>query len=267
MKMNDPHVVALLYRVKHSESIDYSEAQPLVLDKPAFLLEVKDNQARFELKEHYATEGEAREAIEEYIRAWEFHACLENGPDAFGLKFQKAEILDRNPTPGVLSIRATIRSGIPTVSATLTLGFRSFPSPPSDFSLLGLRDLYVRTMFDRHMNYRRRCALLTEVAYFCLTRLECMAEKIKRNKESNRKAASRYFQIDKEVLGEIGRLSSTKGGPAGARKGGGVSNDLANEERRFLVEAIKKMIRRAAEKAYNPDANLEKISLSDFPPL
>ena len=47
----------------------------------------------------------------------------------------------------------------------------------------------------------------------------------------------------------------------------GVSDDLTNEERRFLEEAIKKMIRRAAEKAYNPDANLPKISLSDFPPL
>lgn len=27
--MNDPHVVALNYRITHSDSIDYSEAEPL----------------------------------------------------------------------------------------------------------------------------------------------------------------------------------------------------------------------------------------------
>ncbi len=265
--MNDPHVVALLYRVDHGKSVSYQDAEPLLLDEPAFRLEVKDGQARFELKEHYATQEDALKSVEDYIQNWEFDASLESGPGSFRLKFQKAEIVDRNPTPGVINLRATIRSGIPTVSATLTLGFRSFPSPPSDFSLLGLRDLYVRTMFDRYMNYRRRRALLTEVAYFCLTRLEYIEEKIKRNKESNRKAASRYFQIDMKVLKEIGRLSSTKGGPSGARKGEGVSDDLTNEESLFLEEAIKKMIRRAAKKAHNPDADLPKTSLSDLPPI
>ena len=31
--MNDPHVGALLYRIEHSESIDWSAAQPLELDE------------------------------------------------------------------------------------------------------------------------------------------------------------------------------------------------------------------------------------------
>ena len=47
LKMNDPHVVALLYRVEHDEAVDYSNAKPHVSDEPAFRLEVKDNQARF----------------------------------------------------------------------------------------------------------------------------------------------------------------------------------------------------------------------------
>ena len=262
--MNDPHVVALLYRVEHGESFDYKEAKPFVSDKsPAFRLEVKDKRVRFELKEHYATEEEAREAIEGYIRDWEFSACLEKGPDSFRLKFQKAEIVDRNPTPGVLSIRGTLIGEPAKLSARLVLGFRKYPSPPSGIRI----DADVRTMFERYMNYRRKREPLPGTAYFCLTTLENMMEKIKRNKESSRKAASRYFQIDEEVLRKIGRLSSTKGGPAGARKGGGVSHDLTNEERCFLEEAVKKMIRRAAEKAHNPDADLPKISLADLPPI
>lgn len=262
--MNDPHVVALLYRVEHGESFDYKEAKPLVCDKsPAFHLEVKDKQVRFELKEHYATEEDVREAIEEYIRNWEFDVRLEKGPDSFGLKFRKAEIIDRNPTPGVLSIRGTLTGEPAKISGKLVLGFRKYPSPPSGIRI----DADVRTMFDRYMNYRRRREPLPGTAYFCLTRLEEMAIKEKRNAKKKREAASRYFQIDEKVLWEIGRLSSTKGGPAGARKGGGVSHDLTNEERCFLEEAVKKMIRRAAEKAHNPDADLPKISLADLPPI
>lgn len=266
--MNDPHVAALLYRVEHGESFDYKEAKPLVCDKsPAFHLEVKDKQVRFELKEHYATEEDAREAIEEYIRVWEFDAALKKGPDAFRLRFDKAEIVDRNPTPGVLTIRGTITGEPFKLSGGLILGFRKYPSPPSDFSLLGLLDPNAQTMFDRYMNYRRGGEPLPGAAYFCLTVLENMAEGKKRDGEGKRKAVSRYFQFDKDVLAEIGRLSSTKGGPAGARKSGGVSLDLTDEERRFLEEAVKKMIRRAAEKAHSPDADLPKIKLSDLPPI
>ncbi len=255
--MNDPHVAALLYRVEHGESVSYKEAETLVLEEPTFRLEVKDNQARFELKNHYATEEEAREAIEDYIRAWEFSACLESGPDSFQLKFHKAEIVDRNPTPGVVYFQ--FRTSMPRVTITPAVKKHSYPLLPSSISI----NPDIQTMFDRYMNYRRKQEPLPGTAYFCLTVLENMAEGKKRDGEGKRKAASRYFQIDKEVLDEIGRLSSTKGGPSGARKGRGVSHDLTNEESRFLDEAVERMIRRAAEKVHNPDADLPKISLSD----
>ena len=261
--MNDPHVVALLYRVDHGESVSYKEAEPLVLDEAAFRLEVKDNKARFELKEHYATHEDALKSLEDYIHNWESDACLENGPDSFRLKFQKAEIKDRNPTPGMLHIRGTFIGEPAKVSGKLTLGFRSYPSPPSGIRI----NADVQTMFDRYMNHRRGREPLPGAAYFCLTMLEYIAEKIKQNQKSNRKTASRYFQIDMKVLEKIGLLSSTKGGPTGARKGEGVSDDLTNEESLFLEEAIKKMIRRAAKKAHNPDADLPKISLSDLPQI
>lgn len=259
--MNDPHVAALLYRVEHGESLDYKDAEPLVLDESTFRLEVKDGQVRFELKGHYATEEEAREAIEDYIRTWEFDVCLRYGPESFRLKFQKAEIVDRNPTPGVLNIRGSLIGKSSQLSARLVLGFRSYPSPPSDIVVTP----DVQTMSDRYMNYRRKHEPLPGTAYFCLTVLENMAEEKKRDGEGKRKAASRYFQIGMGVLSKIGHLSDEKGGPSEARKSKGVANDLTNEERCFLEEATKKMIRRAAEKAQSPDANLPKISLTNLP--
>ena len=105
--MNDPHVVALIYDIEHGASVDYEEAEPFIREEPAFRLEVKDKKARFELKGHYAKESAARESIEEYIRVWEFDACLNNGSDSFKLRFDKAEIKDRNPTPGQVSIYAS----------------------------------------------------------------------------------------------------------------------------------------------------------------
>ncbi len=260
--MNDPHVVALLYRVEHGESVDYSEAEPLVREEPAFRLEVKDNKVRFELKDHYASEEDARNAVEDYIRDWEFDACLEKGPDSFRLKFDRAKIIDRNPTLGACRLAAEV-TATGYGSSTLTIGFRSYPSPPSDIRI----DAAVQTMFDRYMNHLRRLELLPGMANFCLTMLEDMAERAKQGRESKRKAASRYFQIEMKVLQEIGRLSSTKGGPLGARKSEGVFHDLTNEESGFLRVAVKKMIRRAAEKAHSPGKIPAKISLPDLSPI
>ena len=103
--MNDPHVVTLIYRIEHGDSIDYSQAKPLVVDEPRFRLSVEDMWARFEFKAHYATAEQARDAIADYIRVWEFDATLKRGnPDSFRLRFEKAEIVDRDPTPGAVRL-------------------------------------------------------------------------------------------------------------------------------------------------------------------
>ena len=66
----------------------------------------------------------------------------------------------------------------------------------------------------------------------------------------------------------ISRISGGGGGPEHARKRAGIDEDpLTDQELRFFVEAIKAIIRRAAERAHDPDQNLPKISLSDLPPV
>ena len=265
--MNDPHVVALIYDVDHGKSVSYDEAKPLCRDEEAFRLEVKDKKAWFYLKDHYATEAEARKAIEEYIRNWEFGACLQGGPDSFKLKFDRAEIEDRSPTPGVVDIAFTARAGSPRVRLAFSAAVLDYPSPPSDISITP----DVQTMYDRYMAHRRGHEPLTGMAYFCLTFLESLAtkeneEKNKRQDIAKRTAAAKYFQIDKRVLEKIGELSTERGGPMEARKYEGVDQELTGEERRFLEEAIKKIVRRVAEKARAPETDLMRISLSDLPP-
>ena len=266
--MNDPHVVALIYDVAHGKSVSYNEAKPLCRDEEAFRLEVKDKKAWFYLKDHYATEAEARKVIEEYVRNWEFDACLQGDPDNFKLKFERAQIEDRSPTPGVLGVAFTFRVGTPRVSVTASAAVLDYPSPPSDISITP----DVQTMYDRYMAHRRDREPLAGTAYFCLTFLESLAKKESEHQNKGqanskkRDAAAKYFQIDKRVLEKIGELSTERGGPLEARKYEGVDQELTGEERRFLEEAIKKIVRRVAEKARAPETDLMRISLSDLPP-
>ena len=265
--MNDPHVVALIYEVNHRESVNYDEAEPLVVEENAFRLEVRDKKASFYLKDHYADEDAARKPIEEYIREWECEVSLQKGPDYFSLKFQYSKIKDRNPLPSKpdkTDLCVSISSGISHIESTLCIVTKPtrFPSPPSDVSF----NPDVRTLLDRYMNHCRGHEPLTSMAYFCFTFLNYLGEYGLNNGTTGVGAAARYFRISRRVLTTVNRLCSTKGGPLGARKQVGVGQDLTNEESLFLTEAAKKIIRRAAEKAKSPTKNLTQMTMSDLPP-
>ena len=261
--MNDPQVVSLIFGIEHGSLVDYSQAEPLVREEPAFRLEVKDKQARFEMNRHYATEDEARKAIEEYIRIWESDACLRHrDPDFFQLVFNQSQIIDRYPGPG-LSLQ--IKAGTPTVSATLAPVRPNYPVPPSNIDL----DPNVQTMYQRYMGYRRDHERLTQLAYCCLTLLENSAQQpppnVQRRRRTlpKRQAAAGKYRIDAAVLNRVGDLCANKGGPEEARKADGIDNSLTEPERQFLEQIIEKLIRRMAEMAPSPGRNFQEISWSD----
>ena len=252
--MNDPHVVALIYRIDHGDSIDYSQAPRLDVEEPRFRLTVEDRRARFEFKVHYATEERARQEIAEYIRVWEFDATLKRGnPDSFRLQFEKAEVIDRNPTPGAVRIsgRLEVRG---TGSARITLRVPAYPAPPSDIAL----DPDAETMHQRYLRHRQGREPLPAMAYFCLTVLELAA--------GGRKAAAHKYRIDLAVLSKIGELTSGNRSGPDARKASRAPA-LTDREHHFLRQAVKAVIRRVAERAHAPAGGLPRISRSDLPSL
>ncbi|MDE2724179.1 MAG: hypothetical protein OXI59_12460 [Gemmatimonadota bacterium] len=263
--MNDPHVVALIYRINHGDKIDYSKAERLERDEPEFHLTVEDKNVRFEFKEHFTTEEQAREAIGNYIRMWEFDATLQFGiPDSFRLEFVEAEVIDRNPPNGI-SMSATFGG----FSARLKLAkpptiVRNYPPPPSDIAL----SPEAETMHQRYMGYRQQREPLPAMAYFCLSMLENppTAGSGTRRIGRKRKDAAERFGIDENVLDRIGEFSSTRGG-MDARKREGTGRPLSSGERMFLDRAVKAIIRRVAEREHTRNDNLPVLSLSEFPPL
>ena len=262
--MNDPHVVALFYNVKHSAAVDYSDAKPLEHEEDNFSVRIENKEVCFTMKAHYATAKEARKAVKEYIDNWEFAAGLRRESDMFKLVYWKPEIEYRNvesgnhvgaPDPVFWKFTTLLKD---------TIIIAPYPSPPQS----GLKITPdVRSMSDRFAGYRLDREPLASMAYFCLTILEVLADpkngarkNQKREPGTARKAAAEDYKIAVEVLSKIGELSSVKG----ARKAGG-EVDFTIPEKRFLEKAVEAMIHRLAEVADGPVSRLPKIELTDLP--
>jgi hypothetical protein len=52
--MNDPHVVALLYRVEYSPFFTYGKVQPCAHELAGFRIRIESEQATVEPKQHFA---------------------------------------------------------------------------------------------------------------------------------------------------------------------------------------------------------------------
>ena len=167
------------------------------------------------------------------------------------------------------------------VTISFKLKPKSYPSPPSGLKITP----DVKSMYDRLMRYLSGKEPLASMAYFCLTVLEISTrDRCKKAKDAGPKSskgeiyrvelasvvcpqvvptwratAAEMYGIERAVLNKIGHLSSKKG----ARKADG-QEALTDPEARFLKEAIKALIHRAAEVAYGPVSRLPEIKLTDL---
>ena len=98
------------------------------------------------------------------------------------------------------------------------------------------------------------------MVYFCLTVLEFPWG------SRRRQGAANHYGIDETVLGNLGELTSTKGG-VGARKAQSVPLEYTSEETSSLKAAVKAIIRRAAEVAHDLNARRSFITMSSLPPI
>ena len=256
--MRYPRVSALHYVIEHDSSIDYSAAQPLSRHEASFDLRVDDKRVCFTMKESYATAEEAREAIGPYIDGWELEAGLQHGPNKFKLRFGGADLENLDSTTGQVVEQPSVPLPLVMIGEVrVTEGVPYYPSP-SPIAVSFNPD--VRSMFDRYLGYRGGREHLTTMAYFCLTVLETSTGQ----RRSSRKTAAKHYGINKAILDRIGLLTSKKGG-ARARKAQGVRRELSQDETRFLDEAIKAIVRRAAEFANDPNVARRIITMQDLP--
>jgi len=245
--MNDPHVEALVYVVKHSPTFSYDKAEPYERQLPECRINIERRQATIAPKEHFATAEKARAVVEPILRAWELDAALEHdNPDVLRFVYLAPKIIDRDPTPGVARIEpVSVRLKMGDLAVCLDLG--EYPAPPA--GLVVRSD--VAAMFDRWRRYKAGQALLGDTADFCRGALE---------QGGGRQAAAERYQIDRPVLDTLGELADRKGG-AHARKFKGYGAPYSERERVCLEDALKKLIRRAAEVAHEPAATRPLLTM------
>ena len=246
--MNDPHVESLHYRIKCSDSVDFSKASPLNHEEPDFSVRIEHDHAKIVMKTHCPMPDLAREMVDPFLHDWELSALLEDKQARMEFRFNRAEVIDRRPEAGVVHVpSAQIYSTA--YPPTIQTGRNRYPNPPVGLTL----DSTVDRMLRRYQDYLDGRTFLGDVAYYCFTELQ---------EAAGRGDIEKHFGIDQSVLQRLTGLTDAKGGKQ-ARKAKGAQAEFTSEQRAWLEAAIPIMIRRAAEVACNPRAHRSKITMAD----
>lgn len=256
--MRDPHVQEMHYVAGAGEGITYSDPQPVSFVNHLGVFDLLDGKLSITPVEHFPNEGEARRAIDPFLRDWEMDADLRINLGMIRFTFERAELIDRDPPPPGSPLGIQLKGNAlisMTGSLSLNLTCRNYPQPPHAFRAT----LEVQHAYRRWIGFRAGKEPLQSMAYFVLTILESAA--------GGRRNAARSFNIDEDVLNAIGRLSSTKGNPDTARKAvpGTQFQDLTGAETQWMEKAIPLVIRRIGE--HSSATSLSPILLTDLPSI
>jgi len=255
--MRDPHVKSIRYRLDTGKSVSYENPQPVEIETQQFSIRLDNGILTCGFKEHYPSIEKARSAVEGFLRAWEIDVALSRGRGEFNFIYENAEVIDRNPPPSK-SIQIEVGELIiahGVVSAELHVTRNKYPEPPKLFTLTP----DVETLWHRYEGYLQGKEPLLSMAYFCLTFIETIS--------GGRKPVAIRYNVEFDVLNELGKLTSSRGEGKTARKikrGSGFS-PLSPQEITWIETAIKALIRRVGE--CSPGVLLPKLKMSDLPTM
>ena len=257
--MNDPHVKKLFYKVCYPEHSDYDKAPSISGKTDDFSWRLNKNQLEVKMKIYFATEYEARQIVDEYLKGWEVAIGLFHGPDSLKFTFDRAKFIDLQlPNEnGVSNSEATIESISTTLDAVSPISHKEFLPPPLNFKV----SPEVEIMFLRYKMYRQGQESLLGLAHWCFRVLEYTA--------GGRSEAADQYQVDYRVLRKLGEICSNRSDSNETRKlrDSAAGIPMNPSEREWVRAVIKRLILRAGEYAYDPVAKLKLITMSDFPSI
>lgn len=231
--MNDPHVTAIHYSLVLGEFVQFSppaESLQFEMENASGIL--SDTELRIVPNYHYSSRDAAKAAIEPRIQAWAVQAAIQLRIPTLRIEYERTEIIDRAPTPGIISAHAEAhgRAGLK-AAAQVIRHLSKYPPPP----IVGFAvSSNVDTLWHRYSRYVSGGEPLTSMAYFALT--------VVTPGKNGRDIAAANYNIERGVLDKLGRLSSERGDGRTPRKASGNFTPLTNLESTWLDEAVRALI-------------------------
>jgi hypothetical protein len=272
--MSHLHVARLVYRLKTDGTWTFEDPPKVERQTDAFFHRLEDDMLYISMREHHETAVSARTRVEKYLRSWEISAGLQyDSTSEMWFEFESAEVLDltehpRAPTgtPQVVVSLSAASMSIAALAATAHVTSRSYPNPPDHFTV----SEDVEVMWTLYQRYRKDRERLLTMAATCLSWLEFRAQQNDpTSKKGLKKRAAQQYNIHVDVLRKVGNLTANLGVGVDARKvhRGSQLRNPTHRERKWIEEAIKKIIRRVGEHAADPQGVLPKITMANLPQL
>ncbi len=243
----------LEYKLETDKDYIVDNPKPVHWNPGSFEITVRDGIGIVEMYEPCLTVDEARQKVFPFLRSWEIDAMLSMGR-SFEFKFVNAQPSSRETSPWSPPSRIKVSQVVAQVEYTIKKS--EYPLPPKSFHA----DQDVEVMWLRFQDYLHHRSSLTTTGYFCLTVLEARA--------GNRQQAARIYGVDKEVLSNLGELTTTIGDRHVARKfANGAFRPHTKMEKRWIEASIGILIRRAGEITCSGTGVLPIITMNDLPSL
>lgn len=257
----DSHVSVLEYRVTFGPDqvieSDLTETYETDLFEGTFTHD--GDRFRCEMREHFASVEEAREAVERQLRAWTIRLGLKDGPSSsIDFAYIGASVEDRSsdkPGHGLVIQPASMNVRVRAESVQLSPHRERFPGPPEDFGVTPTVDI-LWERFNRHLKGSEQLPSFAQYV-FTAARVEY----------GGLTEAADALSLSTSVLKRLRRLSGRKGGPLTARKFA-VDHEfepLTGDEERWLKHVTRLIIRRLGEHAAGKD--LELLTNDDLPSI
>jgi hypothetical protein len=259
--MRDPHVESLTYRFKHRHDESYIDPPLLDGDEPTFSYLLDNDLLLITMKNHFPSVGEAKAALEPFLRTWELGHALDSGRKRIWFEFEDAVIVDRNPRkPGEPQIVEAEVGHFALCGSDVGLHVtrRQYPGPQTGI----VASPAVEAMWFRFQQFKDGKEPLLSMAYFCLSYLQ----RTTGLKNGARAELCNMYAIEPAVRDKFGDLVSEYGEPAEARKYDArhTGTPLRDVERKWIEQVTLALIRRKAEFDFNPAATLKLITMGDF---
>jgi hypothetical protein len=260
--MNDPHVEWLKYRVETAPHLSYGKPPPVTGDTLEFKYRLERDASQdvltLEMKAHYASEGDACEAVRPFLEDWEVSAALGGKLDQLKFRLAGSHVIDLAPADGVHHARLGAGIGLALKGvAEAAVVMNAYPPPPGRFRY----SPDVAVMWNRFANYRKGTEPLLSVAYFCYSYV-CL-------RGGTRAAAAAKYNVEEALLKQLSTLAATGGDWSEARKAekDSTATPLTPKEKEWLEQALKLLIERIAAYDADPVVPLSPITLADLQTL